>query len=324
MDLFLIDQIMLSSLRTSGHKLPSQVEAYLSHIQKAFYCHHISANSERFDANHMVYQFSKMNVDPHRSFYEISEQILAFVIREKISRVFMVTPSVYAQILLHDLINVGAEIFVLNDAVDLGLPKKSEESFSSSITPLFFQHCNDYLNSIPKKVEDSLFSQLLPLMKSFRASTQDQNSEYLISVPDGESGKINFSGYINHSADILVFSQNIDDQPLIYPCSVNASQDYSYLLYRPIIQSNCHFMVKRSFLERIFETDRDLLRQDPNWIFYKYNAHVVGTLLKTKARSVVAIEDTSSIDDFERLYFHRSLSLYKDTKLLNKTNSSQL
>lgn len=315
---------MLGSLRTIGHSLPSQVDSYLNQLPGTFYCHHISANSEGLDSNFMVYPFLKKNIDQHRSFYEICEQVLAFVIREKIKRVFLVTPATYSQILVHDLINVGAEVFILNEKTGLITSRAVDENFSSSLTPLFFQHCEDYLNSIAKKHENDLFAKLIPSMKSFRASTLEQNSDYMIIVPEGEVVKINFSGIIDQSADVLVFTQKIDNEPLLYPCCVNPDQDYSYLLYRPIIQSDCHFMVKRSFVERISEADRKLLLKDPNWVFYKYNAHVVGTLLKTKASSNTRHEEESSIDDFERLYFHRSLSLYNQTMLLNKARSPQL
>jgi hypothetical protein len=76
--------------------------------------------------------------------------------------------------------------------------------------------------------------------------------------------------------------------------------------------------VSRKFYASLSLADQTLLRVDPNWVFYKHQAHVIGTLLKTNS-SITPVMSLDNIDaDFERDYFHKTHSLFISTMALNQ------
>ena len=320
MDFYIIDQDILSALKKQGSLLPDMLEKRLSSITHAFHLHNISMYPESIIGLHKTYPFVKRNFEPHLPFFEISEKILSFVIKEKIKRVYLFTHSVYANILLHDLNNVGAEVFLVTEGEAI-FEMKPQDSFLNSVIPLFFQHAQDYLDSVIKIKESELFNRLSPVMYPFRATSFDSVAEFLIIVPGDEKLKTSFSGKINEEADVLVFAQKMPDHRIHYANSVNPQQDYSFLLYQPLIGGVSQFMVSRKFYNSLSNADQTLLREDPNWVFYKNNAHVIATLLKTNSSAAV-VRSLDYIDpDFERDYFHKTKSLFQSAMSLNSLKS---
>ena len=317
MDFYVIDHDFSAGLKNQGSSLPEKLDKHLASLTQAFHLHNISMHPETMVGLNKTYPFLKRKYEPHVPFYEISEQILSFVIKEKIKRVYFFTHSAFPHILLHDLNNVGAEVYLVNEGDEI--PKiQPLESFLNSLLPLFLHHAQDYLTSVKKIQERELFNHLMPAMKSFRASSFDSTSEYLVIVQGDESLKASFTGKIDEKADALVFTQKFSDNQIHYPNSVNGIQDFSYILYRPLIGSQCQFIVRRKFYDSLSAADQALLKIDPNWVFYKHQAHVIGTLLKTNS-SVIAERNLEEIDaDFERDYFHKTHILYKSTMALNK------
>lgn len=269
---------------------------------------------ENLTSHLKVYELKRKTSEASIEYFRICEQILSFVISHQVKKLYFCTHPVYPYILLHDLFNLGIEVFTLPSREHLNLLLGE---FSHALEPMLLSQATEFMKPYTSVCSDSFIKLDLPFV-AYEASTDTYSqSDYLI-IPLSQSKKhIVFKGSIFNDADALIFTQRFPDEKKNYPHSFNRTQDISLLLYRPLIGGDCHFIISQKFYKNLSNDNKAMLLVYPDFVLYKNNAFVTATLLKTNITSVLPLIKNDSLD-FELDYFYSSRLFYQEAIKANK------